>query len=93
MSVKIKFILVAVLMIAARTSIHAQRIAVTTNLLEDVMVTPNVGVDIVLSDQQSITFDTSFAPYHLSQAFANKCMTFRAGYKYWFSQAFYAHHI
>lgn len=93
MSLKIKFILVAILMIAARTSMNAQRIAVTTNVVEDAILTPNVGVDIVLSDRQSITFDTSFAPYQLSKGFSNKCMTFRAGYKYWLNQAFYAHYI
>ena len=93
MSLKIKFILVAILMIAARTSMNAQRIAVTTNVVEDAILTPNVGVDIVLSDRQSITFDTSFAPYQLSKGFSNKCMTFRAGYKYWLNQAFYAHYV
>lgn len=93
MSIKIRFIMVAVLMIVAKTSVHAQRLAVTTNLLEDVFVTPNVGVDIVLSDRQSVAFDASFAPYKLSQQFSNKRMTFRAGYKYWLNQAFYAHYV
>lgn len=94
MSLKIKFILVVILMIAARTSVNAQRIALATNLIEDVVIlTPNIGVDLVLSDRQSISFDTSIAPYKISDTFYNKCMTFRAGYKYWFSQAFYAHYI
>lgn len=93
MSMKIKLALVAILMIAAGTSVHAQRLAVSTNLLEDVIATPNVGVDIVLTDRQSISFDASFAPYTLSRVFSNRCMTFRAGYKYWFNQAFYSHYV
>jgi hypothetical protein len=93
MSRNIRFIIVAILLIATRTSASAQRIAVTTNLLEDVALTPNVGVDIVVSDRQSIAFDTSFAPYKISEKLHNKRMTFRAGYKFWLTQAFYAHYI
>ena len=93
MSIKIKFMMVVILMIAAKTSVHAQRMAITTNVLEDVVLTPNLGIEIVVADRQSLTFDASFAPYKLSEQFHNKCMTFRAGYKYWFSQALYAHYI
>ena len=91
MSKRIKIIFIIILLIATKTSLNAQRIALTTNLLEDAIVTPNLGVDIVVADNQSITFDASCAPYKLTQQFYNKCMTFRAGYKYWFSQALYAH--
>ena len=93
MSKRIKIIFIIILLIATKTSLNAQRIALTTNLLEDAILTPNIGVDIVVADNQSVTFDASCAPYKLSQQFYNKCMTFRAGYKYWFNQAFYAHYI
>ena len=93
MSKRIKIIFIIILLIATKTSLNAQRIALTTNLLEDAILTPNIGVDIVVADNQSITFDASCAPSKLSQQFYNKCMTFRAGYKYWFNQAFYAHYI
>lgn len=92
-SVKIRLIVVAILLIATRSTMHAQRLAVTTNLLEDVVATPNIGLDIVLSDKQSIAFDASYAPYKLSRQFFNKRMTFRAEYKFWLNQAFYAHYI
>lgn len=71
----------------------AQRLAITTNLLEDVVLTPNLGFDIVLSDKQSIAFDASYSPYKLSSQFHNKRMTFRTEYKFWLNQAFYAHYI
>ena len=93
MSIRVKIIFIIILLIATKTSLNAQRIALTTNLLEDAILTPNIGVDIVVADNQSITFDASCAPYKLSQQFYNKCMTFRAGYKYWFNQALYAHYI
>jgi hypothetical protein len=80
-------------MIAVNTSMNAQRIALTSNLLEDILVTPNVGVDVVVSDKQSISFDLSTSPYKLSETVHNKCMTFRTSYKFWFNQAFYAHYI
>lgn len=93
MSIKIKFIIVAVLLIATKTSVDAQRIALTSNLFEDAILTPNVGVEIVVADRQSLTFDTSFAPYKICEQFHNKQMTFRAGYKYWLNQSLYAHYI
>lgn len=93
MSIRIKFLLVLLLLVGAKTSLNAQRIALTSNVLEDIVLTPNIGVDIVVSDRQSLTLDTSIAPYKVSNNFYNKCMTFRAGYKFWLDQAFYAHYI
>ena len=93
MSTRVKIIFTLILMLVAKTSLHAQRIAVTSNLVEDAVLTPNLGVDIVVADRQSITFDASFAPYKIAENFHNKRMTFRAGYKYWFSQAMYAHYV
>ena len=93
LTVKIRFLLVVILMIAAHISVSAQRVALTTNLFEDAIATPNFGADVVLTDRQSISFDASFAPYKLSEVFHNKCMTFRAGYKFWLNQAFYSHYL
>lgn len=93
LTVNMKLVLVVILMIAARGSINAQRMSLTTNLFEDAIATPNLGVDVVVADKQSISFDASFAPYTLSEAFHNKCMTVRAGYKYWFNQTFYSHYV
>lgn len=90
---KIRWILVVILMIAAGKTVNAQRLALTTNLFEDAIVTPNFGVDVVITDKQSFTFDASFAPYKLADAFHNKCMTYRLGYKFWLNQAFYGHYV
>ena len=93
MSTRIKLILIVIIMIAFRGTLSAQRIAITSNLLEDVVLTPNIGVDIVVEDRQSLTFDASISPYKVTTEFYNKRMTFRAGYKFWFNQAFYAHYV
>lgn len=93
MSKRIKLILIVIMMIAFRAPLSAQRIAITSNLLEDVVLTPNIGVDIVVEDRQSLTFDASVSPYKITPEFYNKRMTFRAGYKFWLNQAFYAHYI
>lgn len=93
MSAKTKFILLVIIMIASSATLRAQRIAITSNLLEDVVLTPNIGVDFVIKDSQSLTFDASYSPYKLASEFYNKRMTVRAGYKWWLNQAFYAHYI
>ena len=92
MSWHIKITIAAILMIAAGTSASAQRIAVTSNVFEDVVLTPNIGLDIVVADKQTLSLDTSLSPYKLSQNLYNKSMTLRVGYKYWFNQAFYSHY-
>ena len=92
-NLKIRYILVVIFMIAASKTVNAQRLALTTNLFEDAIATPNIGVDVVLADKQSLTFDASFAPYKLADAFHNKCMTFRLGYKFWLNQALYGHYV
>ena len=89
MSIRIKILIAILLVFGAKTSLNAQRIAVTTNILEDVVLTPNIGIDIVVADQQSVSLDASAAPYKLSQNMYNKSMTLRVGYKYWFNQTFY----
>lgn len=93
MSIKLKVLITAVFLIAAMPSLRAQRMAITSNLLEDALLTPNMGVDIVVSDRQSVSFDVSYAPYKLFPQFHNKHMSFRAAYKYWFNQTFYAHYL
>ena len=64
-NLKIRYILVVIFMIAAGKTVNAQRMALTTNLFEDAIATPNIGVDVVLADKQSFTFDASFAPTSL----------------------------
>lgn len=92
MSIRIKILIAILLVFGAKTSLNAQRIAVTTNILEDVVLTPNIGIDIVVADQQSVSLDASAAPYKLSENMYNKSLTLRVGYKYWFNQAFYSHY-
>lgn len=93
MTRSLKLIVVVLLMVLTKTTVSAQRVAVTSNVLEDVLLMPNVGVDFVVADNQSIAFDATIAPYKISSKLHNKNLTFRASYKYWFSQAFYAHYI
>lgn len=92
-SILINIVFAAIMMMVSQTPLKAQRMALTSNLLEDAVLTPNLGLDIVVSDRQSFAFDVSYAPYKLTEKFHNKHMAIRAGYKYWFSQALYAHYI
>ncbi len=89
----IKIVLVAIFSIVSMTSVRAQRVALTSNLLEDVVLAPNLGVEVVFADTQSLFLEATVAPFKLTNHYYNKCLSFRAGYKYWFNQALYAHHL
>ena len=91
MSTRVKLIVAIFFLVATKTSLNAQRIALTSNLLEDALLTPNFGVELVMADKQTLSLDASIAPYKLSQQLHNKCMTFKVGYKLWFNQSLYAH--
>ena len=66
MSTRVRLIIALILKLAVRNPLHAQRIAITSNALEDVVLTPNVGVEIVVADRLSLSFDTSFSPYKIA---------------------------
>lgn len=89
----IYIVVVFVLSLAFQVPMKAQRMAITTNLLSDVSLAPNVGLDIVLADKQSLAVDVTCAPYKFSEKFHNKHMAVRASYKFWLNQALYAHYI
>lgn len=89
----INLVIVVLFTLVAQVPMKAQRMAVTSNLLEDVMLAPNLGVDIVVSDRQSFSLDVTCAPYKLSESFHNKQMAVRAGYKFWLVQSLYSHFI
>ena len=88
-----RIILLIALLFAVSTTAKAQRIALSSNLLEDAIATPNIGAEIVMADRLSIALDLSCAPYKLTQQYHNKTLTFRGAYKYWFSQALYANYL
>jgi outer membrane protein W len=88
-----KLILILLFFTGAKVTVSAQQIALSSNLLEDAILTPNLGVDIAVADRQSVSFDASYAPYKISSGFHNKCMSIRAGYKFWLNQSFYSHYV
>jgi hypothetical protein len=90
---KIKYVLVVLLFVCVQTQMKAQRMAITTNLLSDVALAPNFGVDVVIADKQSLAIDVTCAPYKISEKLHNKQMALTASYKFWLTQALYAHYI
>ena len=90
---KIKYVLVVLLFVCVQTQMKAQRMAITTNLLSDVALAPNFGVDVVIADKQSLAIDVTCAPYKVSEKLHNKQMALTASYKFWLTQALYAHYI
>lgn len=89
----INVVIAVLFFMVAQAPAKAQRMAVTSNLLEDAMLAPNLGVDIVVADRQSFSLDLTCAPYKLSENVHNKQMAFRTAYKFWFNQALYAHFL
>ena len=89
----INIVISVLFFVVAQAPAKAQRMAVTSNLLEDAMLAPNLGVDVVVADKQSFSLDFTCAPYKLTENVHNKQMAVRAAYKFWLNQALYSHFL
>lgn len=69
----------------------AQRMAVSTNLVEWATVSPNLSFDIALSQHHGLSMSASASPWVLSETLYNRHITISPEYRYWFRMPFYGH--
>lgn len=67
-----RLIIIAILFSWALTDAHAQNVAVRNNLLYDLTLTPNLGVDVKLDEQWSAGVSGGFRPWPLSDNTSRK---------------------
>ena len=66
----------------------AQRLAVSTNALEWLTVSPNISLDVILAQNHSLTFSASSSPWKLTPNVYLKHFTISPEYKYWFDMCY-----
>lgn len=72
---------------------YAQRVAISTNLIEIASLSPSIGFELITSHHSSVSLNTSFAPWKVSSKIYNKHISLDFSYKYWFNQSLYAHYL
>ena len=67
----------------------AQRIAVSTNGLEWLTLSPNASLDVAFTQHHAFSMSVSTQPWRLSQNFFMSHITISPEYRYWFRMPFY----
>lgn len=71
----------------------AQRLAVSTNAIEWLTVSPNVSLDIVFTQHHSLAVSASSSPWKLTPNVYLRHFTLSPEYKYWLNMPFYKSYI
>lgn len=71
----------------------AQRLALSTNALEWLTVSPNVSVDLVFAQHHSFSVSASASPWKLTPNLYLKHFTISPEYKYWLTMPLYKSYI
>lgn len=69
-----------------------QRIALKTNTLDWLVVSPNLGVEFIMNSKTSLNINLSASPFD-SKLFKNKHVLIGAEYRYWLSRPLSGHFV
>lgn len=83
--------IVASLVFLSSGEAKAQRIAVSTNGLEWLTLSPNASFDIVFTQHHAFSISASASPWKLTEDFYRSHITVSPEYRYWFRMPFYGH--
>lgn len=70
----------------------AQKLAVTSDALHWAALSPNLGLELVLSRHNTIAVSASTCPFTVSEKFAFHHISLSPEYKYWFEMPFFGHY-
>ena len=73
--------------------VRAQRVAVSTDMLQWALVSPNLGFEIALSRHHAFAFSASTCPVKVSDRLSVSHLSVRPEYKYWLRMPYYGHYV
>ena len=81
------------LMMFASYGLKAQRLAVSTNTLEYLVLSPNIEVEFALTHHHTLSLNGSIAPWNVSKKYSVSHMSVSPEWKYWLKLPFYGHYF
>lgn len=87
------YLLMAV--VALFVSVHdgkAQRVAISTDVLQWALISPNLGFEVALSQHHALGFSASTCPVKVSDRLSVTHLSVSPQYKYWFRMPSYGHY-
>ena len=82
---------VIVFVFISQEEVKAQRIAVSTNALEWLTLSPNLSLDVAFAQHHAFSMSASTSPWKISDNFYLSHITVSPEYRYWFRMPFYGH--
>lgn len=79
------------LLLVSEEKAAAQRMAVSTNTLEWLTLSPNLSFDLAFSQHHAFSMSASASPWKLTEDFYRSHITISPEYRYWFRMPFYGH--
>ena len=70
----------------------AQRVAISTDVVQWALVSPNLGFEVALSQHHAFAFSASTCPVKVSDRLSVTHLSVLPEYKYWFRMPFYGHY-
>lgn len=70
----------------------AQKLAVSSDALHWAALSPDLGLELVISRHNSISVSASTCPFNISEKFTFNHLTISPEYKYWFEMPFFGHY-
>ena len=86
------FLCVAAVFLLASFEGKAQRMAVSSDLVQWALVSPNLGFEVALSQHHAFAFSASTCPVKVSDRLSVSHLSMSPEYKYWFRMPFYGHY-
>ncbi|HIS11422.1 MAG TPA: DUF3575 domain-containing protein [Candidatus Avibacteroides excrementipullorum] len=83
---------VALLLFAHSVTTKGQRIAVKTNLLEWIVMSPNVGAEFVLGDKFSLEMDVAAGPFDFNKV-KLRHFTLQPEFRFWTGRPMAGHYV
>ncbi len=72
---------------------NAQRFAISTNLLDYILIAPNLEVELAMNQHNTISMFASASPWRINEKYSISQITVSPEYKYWFTMPFFGHYL
>lgn len=90
---KAYYILFIALLICSVTDCRAQKVAVSTNSLGWLVLSPNVNLEVALDRHNTLSVEAYALPWNINSKFSVAHFTISPEYKYYFTMPYYGHYL
>ena len=73
--------------------VKAQRIAVSTNVVDWAILAPNAEIEVSVDQHNTVALGASVAPWNVSSKYSLSKLTISPEYKYWFTSPYFGHFL